>query len=60
MANSYAYRSYRENWQGYLFAFYQAEFSIEKVIKRKGGKLYVRWKGFDNLFNRWFGKKCIK
>ena len=24
---------------------------IEKVIKRKGDKLYVKWKGYDNSFN---------
>ena len=24
---------------------------IEKVIKRKGGKLYVKWKGYGSLFN---------
>ena len=29
----------------------QQEFRIEKVIKRKGNKLYVKWKGYDNLFN---------
>ena len=23
----------------------QKEFRVEKVIKRKGGKLYVKWKG---------------
>ena len=27
------------------------EFRIEKVIKRKGDKLYVKWKGYDNSFN---------
>ena len=27
------------------------EFRIEKVIKRKGNKLYVKWKGYDNSFN---------
>ena len=26
----------------------QEEFRIEKVIKRKGNKLYVKWKGYDN------------
>ena len=31
----------------------QKEFRIEKVIKSKGGKLYVKWKGYDNLFNSW-------
>ena len=35
----------------------QQEFRIEKVIKRKGDKLYVKWKGYDNLFNSWIDKK---
>ena len=26
----------------------QREFRIEKVIKRKGDKLYVKWIGYDN------------
>ena len=30
----------------------QKEFRIEKVIKRKGSKIYVKWKSYDNLFNR--------
>ena len=29
----------------------QQEFSIEKVVKRKGNKLYVKWKVCDNSFN---------
>ena len=29
----------------------QEEFRIEKVIKRKGNKIYVKWKGYDNSFN---------
>ena len=29
----------------------QQEFRIEKVIRRKGDKLYVKWKGNDNSFN---------
>ena len=28
----------------------QTEFKVKKVTKRKSGKLYVRWKGCDNLF----------
>ena len=35
----------------------QKEFRIEKLIKRKGDKLYVNWKGYNNLFNRWIDKK---
>ena len=29
----------------------QEKFRIEKVLKRKGDKLYVKWKGYDNFFN---------
>ena len=29
---------------------YQKEFRIEKVLKRKGYKLYVKWKGYDKSF----------
>ena len=35
----------------------QQEFRIEKVIKRKGDKLYVKWKGYDSSFNSWIDKK---
>ena len=37
----------------------QNEFRIEKVIKRKGGKLYVKWKEYKNLLNSWIDKKDI-
>ena len=37
----------------------QQEFRIEKVIKKKGDKLYVKWKGYDNLFNSWIDKKDL-
>ena len=37
----------------------QNEFRIEKVIKRKGDKLYVNWKGYDNSFNSSIDKKDI-
>ena len=35
----------------------QQEFRIEKVIKRKDGKLYVKRKGYDNSFNSWIDLK---
>ena len=35
----------------------QQEFRIEKVIKEKGDKIYVKWKGYDSLFNGWIDKK---
>ena len=37
----------------------QEEFRIEKVIKKKGNKLYVKWKGYDNSFNSWIDKKDL-
>ena len=37
----------------------QKEFRVEKVIKRKGDKLYVKWKGYNSFFNRSFDKKGI-
>ena len=37
----------------------QKEFRIEKVIKKKGDKLYVKWKGHDNSFNSWTDKKTL-
>ena len=35
----------------------QEEFRIEKVIKRKDDKMYVKWKGYDNSFNSWIDEK---
>ena len=29
----------------------QKEFRMTKVIERKGNKLYVKWKGYDNPFD---------
>ena len=37
----------------------QKEFRIEKVIKRKGDKLYVKWKGDNSSFNSWINKKYL-
>ena len=37
----------------------QEKFRIEKVLKRKGGKLYVKWKGYYSPFNSWTDKKDL-
>ena len=37
----------------------QKEFRIEKVIRRKGDKLYVEWKGYDSSFNNWIDEKDL-
>ena len=34
----------------------QEAFRIEKVIRQKGDKLYVKWKSYDNSFNSWIDK----
>ena len=37
----------------------QKEFEIEKVIKKKGNKLFVKWKGYDYSFNSWIDKNDV-
>ena len=37
----------------------QKQFRIEKVIKKKGKNLYVKWKGYVNSFNSWIEQKDL-
>ena len=37
----------------------QNKFRIEKIIRRRSNKLYVKWKGYNNSFNSWIDKKDI-
>ena len=37
----------------------QEEFRIENVIKRKGNKIYVKWKGYNNSFKSWIDKASL-
>ena len=37
----------------------QQKYRKEKIIKRKGNKLYVKWKGYNDSFNSWINKKDI-
>ena len=37
----------------------EKEFRIEKVIKRKGDNLYVKWKSYITSFKSWIDKKYI-
>ena len=37
----------------------QQEFRIEKIIKKKGDKLYVKWKDYDSSINSWIDKKGL-
>ena len=38
----------------------QEKFRIEKVLKRKGNKLYIKCKGYDNSFNSWINEKDLE
>ena len=38
----------------------QEKFWIEKVLKRKGDKLYAKWKGYDNCFNSSIDKEDLE
>ena len=37
----------------------ERQFRIENVIKKKGKKLYFKWKEYDNSFNSWINKKDL-
>ena len=37
----------------------QTEFGVDKVIKREGDKLNVKWKGHNNPFNSWINEKDL-
>ena len=37
----------------------QEEFRVEKVIRRKGDELYVKWKGYYNPFNSWIDRASL-
>ena len=34
----------------------QTQFSVENLIKKKGNKLHVKWKGYDHSFDSWIDK----
>ena len=35
------------------------EFRTEKVLRKKGNKLYVKWKVYNNSFNGWIDEKDL-
>lgn len=36
---------------------YENTFLVEKVLRRKGNKAYVKWLGFDKTYNEWIDAK---
>ena len=59
-------KGYTPNWSEEIFVIKEfknidqqidhQEFRIEKAIRKKGDKLYVKSKGYDNSFNSWIDK----
>ena len=47
MEKKWLERLMKMNWKKQI----KKELRIEKVIKKKGDKLYVKWKGYYSLFN---------
>ena len=37
----------------------QQEFRIEKVINKKGAKVYKKWNGYNSSFNSWIDKSDL-
>ena len=56
-------KGYTPNWSEEVFVIkkvkWMEKFRKGKVIKKKGDKLYVKWKGYDSTFNSWIDKKYI-
>lgn len=42
-----------------LKVLYPDLFLVEKIIRRKGNKVYVKWLGFDNSHNVWLDKENV-
>ena len=36
------------------------EYIIEKILKTKNSKIFVKWRGYDNSFNSWINKNTAK
>ena len=47
MEKKWLERLMKMNWKKQI----KKELRIEKVIKKKGDKLHVKWKGYYSLFN---------
>ena len=37
----------------------QQEFRVDKLIKKKEHKLYVKWEGYDNSYSSWIDKNYV-
>ena len=46
-------------YEKHLLKTNQTKFRTEEVTKKKGDKLYVKWKDYDSSFNSWTEKKDV-
>jgi len=62
-----------EDWYGELLegSFYRKElqkviiddneeYIVEKILKKDGSNVYVKWRGWPNKFNTWMPSKDVK
>ena len=35
----------------------ETSLELKKINKKRGDKLYIKWKGYDNSFNSWINDK---
>ena len=35
------------------------EYIIEKILRTKNNKIFVKWKGYDSSFNSWIDKNMV-
>lgn len=68
LTNPITYLLIDERGQEILGGFYQEQlqrvqnpdiFLVEKILKKKGNQIFVKWLGFDNTHNSWIDKKDI-
>ena len=45
----------KKDWQKQI----KNSLELKKVVKKKGDKLYVQWKGYDSSFNSWVEPKSL-
>ena len=39
---------------------YQDTYLVEKILRKKGDQVYVKWLGFDNKHNQWIDAKDVE
>lgn len=68
LTNPTTYLLKDERNQNVLGAFYDQQlqrvkypdvFLVEKILKKRGDKVYVKWLGFDNTHNSWINKTNV-